>query len=336
MSFWDCDEVARRIMLEVCRRCRTLTALRATSKGQETAIASGFLRCLKTACKSTRGDEYSAPLRRLCRWHARFLQILAKRGCQEANRGCQEVLSRCLPALRKPAQSRQLEYLDVLEGIAAPGDEKVCESLMELIEASLARKGCVAPVVHKAFKVLADVAKKSDPLVIDFCFRHIDFVYREDIGGETWEEPRHYSALDGLVKVAGRGDATLVSRLLSEVGTDKLSTTPRRNRVIAALGLVSKRGDAKAISILLRLVPGWREKHNERVASAARIALLKVVHDSDQKAMKRCLGDWAEPNIQEFAEDAVRDATKDGEVRGIDYGTDPQVDNWLFPAIGCN
>ena len=178
--------------------------------------------------------------------------------------------------------------------------------------------------------MLAEVSTKSDRGVINFCLGHIHFVYS---GRSLW----YYSALDCLAKEAGRGDATVVNGVLSEIGTDKLNTSVRRNRMIAALGLVSKKGCARVINFLLRLVPGWREEHNERVASAARIALLNVVHECDQDAMRRCLGDWDEPNIREFLEKAIRDATRDDEVRGIECGADPQIDNSdLFSAIGCN
>ena len=68
-------------------------------------------------------------------------------------------------------------------------------------------------------------------------------------------------------------------------------------------------GLARVINFLLRLVPGWRERHNKRVASAARIALLNVVHECDQDAMRQCLGDWDEPNVSDFAKNAIRDAS---------------------------
>jgi len=299
-------DVARTIILAVCNNCPALIAWRTTCKCLETVVAVHFI-------------EYLTSKRRIRRHQCRFLQSLARRRCPL-------VASLCVASLRPPAHVWQLEYLDVLEGIHL-GDDRfsVCRALAEFIEGSMAKKKKCAPeVLHRSFQVLATIGSKQHPGLLDLFLRHIHFSHREDHGAELWQEPVHHSARDGLVKLAGRGDVALVSTLQSRIGTDKRESSRNRVQMIVALGRMAKVGDAAVVSFLLKLLPTWREAHSRKVASAARSAVLDVMHASDQSAMKRCLQDWDEPNIHEFVTAAIRDAVKDGELQGIEYGEDPE------------
>lgn len=221
----------------------------------------------------------------------------------------------------------QCTCLDRLPNVVCKGDPDVESALIqyarrkdednvELAGPSVQFVDCMTSREECKFAALKCLTKVGDPnseQVVSLMLDNLLFTYVEDNGAEYWQEPQHMPAVDGLVEFGRVGDEGVIDRLLSSLHEG--------NRVFSALAKLTNRGNAKVIEALLKLMPSFHcieGIHYQRsTCNAAYAALKLIVEPCDQKVIGDVVALLGDPNIWQDAYRAVRKATHEGHVQGI-------------------